>query len=156
MSAIYKIKDDLSNLDIVLARYDKKLATHEAELCIDGKTYMEANAKQAGISSYFDQLRCDLDVMLEDMDMRYRVWRTKTLKRIQQTESKAHAEKTLSMLIDGDPDVIKHYKAMGELNERFIKAKAIVTAFQQRGYSLNNIVKIRAGDFHNETMYVDE
>lgn len=155
-SAIKRIKADLSNLDTILEYYDSEMADHVDELTIDGRTYMNANARQPGLISFYDQIRCELEVMHEDLDHRYRIARAKALRRIQQSEGKQHPEKIMNMMIDDDKDGIALYKAMGEIKERLIKAKAIVTAFRDRGYSLGNLVKIRTGDFHHERMNIDE
>lgn len=57
---------------------------------------------------------------------------------------------------DGDPTVIKTLKALRELEERKKKFETIVAAFSQRGYTLNNMTRIRIGGFQDELMYVND
>ncbi len=156
MAVVDLIKDDLSNLQEVVRYYDAEFKAHVKELALDMKTYSRANSEQAGLLGFYDQLRCELEVMLDDMKMRYDVARYLALRELQKNESKTHPERTLNMLIDGNKDVILHHKAKNEIDERLKKAKSIVGAFVQRGHSLHNLVKARTGEFQNEPIYVNE
>lgn len=155
MSAVYKIKDDLSNFDTVLDTYDAIIDGYEKDLGIDGRTYMQANVQQAAYIGYYVQIGKELDVMLLDMELRVKVQRAKAFKRVQQQSAQTHTEKSMNMMIDGDPHVISHTKAALEVKERAMKMDAIVEAFKQRGFSLNNLLKMRQGEFQNERMYVN-
>lgn len=156
MSVVKKVKEDYSNLDAVLLSYDTKLKGYKEDLKIDGQTYMQANVQQSAFISYYDQICQELDVLLDDMNMRVKVAKANAIKKIQAHSNREYSERIMNSLVEGDPGVNKAIKAMLEVKERYLKARSIVDAFQQRGYSLNNITKIRIAEFHNETIYIDE
>lgn len=153
-SSVTKINSDLSNFADILEGYDKKLKAHVSDLRIDGYTYMQANVQQSAFIGYYDQISDELDIIVQDMEMRLKVAKFKVLKNIQQNSAKDHTEKVLGMLIEGDPLVITTAKALLEVKERYLKSKSIVLAFQQRGFSLNNLVKMRQAEFHDEMIYI--
>jgi hypothetical protein len=117
---------------------------------------MQANGEQAAFIAYYDHIGDELGVMMADMDNRYKLARTKALRVIQTSSPREYTDKTLNMLIDADPSVVKHYKAFLELKERYEKTCSIVDSFRQRGFSLNNILKSREREFQNEMIYVNE
>src|SRR3982751_3212284 len=134
-SAAYKIKEDLSNLKVVLMNYDAKLKNAKEDLRLDRKSYMQANGEQAALIAYYDYIGDELDIMVADMELRYKVARGKAMKLITGSSPKEYTEKNMGMLLDTDPTTIKCLKAMFELKERREKARTIVNSFVQRGYA---------------------
>lgn len=155
-SAVRKIKDDLSNLNSVLLSYDTKMKEFSENLRIDMKTYAQANSEQAGLMSYYSQLKDELDVIHDDMEIRLCVAKSNAMKKIERVANNKYTEKQLSMHIEADPDVRDTRRACGEVKERLEKAKSMVAGFMQRGYSLNNLTRIRAGEFQDDLIYVGE
>lgn len=156
MSVVNYIKDDLSNLERVLNKYDSALADWEDELRLDRKSYGQASIEQAARLGYYDQLARELNIMTVDMELRLRVARAKSLQNIKKASSVAHPEKTLMMMIDGDPAVVSLTKAVLEVRERADAAEGIVEAFQKRGFVLTNLTKIRIAEIHNEIINYNE
>jgi hypothetical protein len=154
VSAVKKIKDDLSNLDVVLSRYDAKLRYYDDKLEINLKTYAEANGEQAGLVAYYCQLSSELEIMAEDMKQRLAQARSRALKKIIRNATREYTDRTLHAMIEDDPDYVKHYKAMQEVKERHQKADDVASAFLARGYALNNFTRIRSAEFQDEIMYV--
>ena len=150
------IQDDLSNLDEVLGEYDGCLRGYVKALKIDMKTYAKANSEQAGWIAYYSELHDELDVMFKDMETRIKIARAKAAIKIEKVSSKKYTEKEMSRIEESDPTVIITGKAAREIEERKKKFETVVSAFSQRGYTLNNMTRIRIGGFQDEFMYVNE
>ncbi len=155
-SVVYKIKSDLSNLKAVLKEYDVWIAEYRKEVVIDGKTYAQANSEQAGLMAYYSELADELNIILEDLEMRQKAAKAAAAKKLTKLSGKALTDRQLQTEIEGDPDVIAAWKAVAEVKERHEKAKTALNAFINRGYSLKNLNNARAGGFQNETIYVNE
>lgn len=156
-SVANQIVKDLSNLDEILRDYDACMRGYEKRLKIDMKTYAKANAEQAGWIAYYSEIHDELDVMCKDMDTRVKIARAAVGIKLEKASAKKYTEKEMSRHEDSDPTVIKTLKALRELEERKKKFETIVAAFSQRGYTLNNMTRIRIGGFQDELMYaVDE
>lgn len=155
-SVVYKIYDDLSNLDKILRAYDKEIAKYEEELKLDGKTYSSANAEQAGLMSWYSELADDLGILLEEMERRVKKQRAIAMKKFMGKDPKAYSDKRLEQIIADDKDLEKIEKAKLEVQERHEKAKTALNGFIRRGFSLNNLTQIRIGGFQDEKIRVNE
>lgn len=155
-SAVNQISPDLSNLKDILRKYDAQMRGYEGELALDMKTYAKAASEQAGHIAFYDELRCELEVMYEDMLQRLASERGLARKEILGHDHKAYTETAMSSLVEATPAVVKHAKNAKEVLERLLKMKAIVTSFIARGRALYTITEARKQDFHNERIYVNE
>jgi hypothetical protein len=151
-----RIKPDLSNLDEVLKEYDACLRGYEKCLKVDMKTYAKANSEQAGWLAYYSEIQDELDIMFKDMETRVKVARGQAAIKLEKVASKKYTEKETGYHVDVDPMVNKTIKAMREIEERKKKSETIVAAFSQRGFTLNNMTRIRMGGFQDEFMYINE
>lgn len=156
MSVIYKIKSDLSNLSAVMLSYDTKMKNFKEELRLDGRTFQQASVQQSAYSAYYDQIAQELDVMVDEMELRIKEARMKAYTNIRKVSPKDYPERTLNLMLDGDPEVLRMTRAMLEVAERLKKAKSYVKSFETRGYSINNLTKQRQAEFLNQTIYLDE
>lgn len=155
-SAANTIHEDLSNLSEVMQEYDACLRNYEKRLKVDMKTYAKANSEQAGWIAYYSELHDELDVMYKDMETRVKVARALAAQKVEKYSAKKYTEKEMSRIEESDPTVIKTGKAAREIEERKKKFETVVAAFSARGYTLNNMTRIRMGGFQDEYMYVNE
>lgn len=150
------IKNDLSNLDKVLRYYDKNLDVYEDDLTIDGKTYGQALSKQAGLLAWYSELNDQLEILEKELESRLRVAKEKAMKRLIGISHDKLTEFKMKMEMDADPTCILLGKAIREVEERKKKSATIVMAFNQRSYTLNNMIMCRRGEFLDERIHVDE
>lgn len=150
------INKDLSNIQEVLQQYDEDMKGFRKAMKIDMKTYAKANSEQAGLLQYYSEVQGELGVLYKDMDTRLKEVRAVALKKLKKISERSLTEKLLLMEIEADPDVVAHNKALREIEERQKKVDSIVEGMHQRGYTLNNMTRIRIGGFQDEYMYVQD
>lgn len=155
-SLVDRIEEDLSNLQEVLKEYDGWLKNYEKNLKIDMKTYSKANSEQAGWLAWYSELHDELDVIHKDMETRSKVARAMAAIKLEKVSSKKYTEKEMTRHEDTDPTVRATNKAAREIEERKKRAATIVEAFKARGYTLNNMTRIRMGGFQDDLMYINE
>lgn len=156
ISAANKVKPDLSNLSEVLKEYDDWMRGYEKNLKIDMKTFAKANAEQAGWLAYYSEMQDELEIMYKDMETRVKIAKANVANKLEKVSPRKYTEKELTGHEDRDPTVEKTTKAAREIEERKRKCETIVAAFSQRGYTLNNMTRIRLGGFQDELMYINE
>jgi hypothetical protein len=155
-SAIYRIKEDLSNLEAVMDSFDEDMSEFDDHVRLDMKTFARASCEQAAYMSYYSQIGDELRAIAKDMDTRLKVARAKATRNFLQVATKTYTDKILTMMVEDDPIVQKLTKALGEVVERMDKSDSMVEGFRQRGFSLNNLSRNRAAEFHNEKIYIKD
>lgn len=155
MTIIAKVAKDFSNIGTILASYEARCANWESDLKIDGKN-IEAACLEQNRAATYDQMRVEVGTLAKYMEMRVSQARSVAQKRIIDNSQKAFGDRILEKMIDSDPKYLTTYEIYLEVEEVYLKIKSIVDQFTARGYSLNNIVKVRVADLQNTTLFVND
>lgn len=150
---VEELNDDFSNIDVILEAYVKLMNGYKKDLSLNNKTLQVANMEQASVMAYYDQIKIEVEIILDLCDLKVKEIRAKTLKNILDKSNKAYGERTVEKLIDENPSYIKMYKTFLKIKEVYLKLKSIVDCFDQRGFSLNNITKVRVADMENAILH---
>lgn len=141
-SVIFKLKPDLSNIGPILSEYREKIKDWETHASLDRKTLKSACADQVAWSGYYDQLKCELDSLLNYLEMKVKEGRGEAMKDILKNSSQTHNERAMNNLIDCHRFYLIPQQVFLEVRDVFLKSKSIVDQFEQRAYSLNNLTKL--------------
>ena len=144
--------DSLSNLPDVLDSINKRLEGWEANIRIDGKNIESANVEQPSWIAYYDQIAVEAGTIMDYAEMLVKRVRAERMVYIKVNAGKDYTDTAVQRAIDGDKAYIRYQQLYLEVKEMYEKCKAIVDAFRQRSYSLNNIVKIRENELENITI----
>jgi len=153
MSILNILQDDLSNLDQVLSAYGDLFSEAKQDIAINNKTLQFANMEQASNYARFDQIRVELEIIVELAEAKVKEVRTKAMKLLLKDSEKTYGERILDKMIDDNPTYLKYLRLLLKSREAYLKAKAIVDAITQRGYSLNNITKVRVAALQDTVLY---
>ena len=149
-----KLKPDLSNLDAILDDFDNRLSTWKDDVAVGGKNIERANMEQPAYFAYYDQIKAEAESLCEKLELMTKVAKAVAMDRIGGPKtSKVYPERTLDKLAEEDFTYRRNHVAYLEARERYLKAKSVVDAFTQRGYSLTNIRHIRIAEMHDKTIY---
>ena len=144
--------DSLSNLPDVLDSINKRLEGWEDNIRIDGKNIESANVEQPSWIAYYDQIAVEAGTIMDYAEMLVKRVRAERMVYIKVNAGKDYTDTAVQRAIDGDKAYIRYQQLYLEVKEMYEKCKAIVDAFRQRSYSLNNIVKIRENELENITI----
>lgn len=153
MSALSQLKKDLSNLPDILIDYQNKLEGWEDNLVVEGKTLERANSEQPAWISYYDQIRLELEILNDYMEMEVKRSKSRAIKKLYKHSEREYGERMVDKIIEDDPEYCIRQEMYLYSREMYLKAKSIVDNFAHRGYSLNNIVKVRVAQL--EGMIID-
>jgi hypothetical protein len=153
MSILDVLNDDLSNINQVLSAYGDLFTEAKADISINNKTLQQANMEQPSNYARFDQIRVELEIIMELADLKVSQVRAQAMRQIIKDDSKHYGERMLDKMIDENPSYLKYYKIYLRCKEMYTKSKSIVESMSQRGYSLNNITKIKVAALEDTVLY---
>lgn len=138
------VQEDLGAVSDALEWYLAELERAHKSIDISG-TLLRANQSQPGYVAYYDSMHTDLDAILEYIQQRHRIARATALRRLAEnppTDIKLSAA-DIKLLAETDPDVVLLDEIMSEVRYVYKQFSSLLKALDQRGYTLNNITKIR-------------
>lgn len=140
-------RDVQANLDAIPEALDWYLAQLEPahqEIDIAG-TLMKANQNQPGLVAYYDAMHTDLDMILEFVERKHKIMRASKIRELADdppTNTKLSAA-DVKLLAETDAEVVCLEQLAQEIRYVYKQFSSLMKALEQRGYTLNNITKIR-------------
>ncbi len=142
----------MPNLEKILAKIDDELKTYFDDLEIKGKNIEVANVEQPSLMAYYDQIAVRCENIMDYCETIVKKVRAERMKYIRDNSSKDYTDTAIQRMIDADKDYLNVHMKYLEAKEKYDIAKSIVKSFEQRSYSLNNIVRIRENELENITI----
>lgn len=156
MAIIDELADDLSNLDMVITTYSSVLNRElKKDVQIANKTIQLCNQEQPSLYSYYDQLRVEIEILNDYLDIKVKETKMKVIRLILDKSDKTYGERMLEKMADDHPTFVAMQKKALKTKELYMKARSAVASFEQRGYALNNITKIRVAAIEDTVIYDD-
>jgi hypothetical protein len=156
MAIIEELSDDLSNLDTIIATYSSVLDRElKQDVSLKNKTIQFCNEEQPSLFSYYDQLRVEIEILNDFLEIKVKESRMKAIRFILEKSDKTYGERMLEKMADDHPTYIQMQKRALKVKELYLKARSAVDSFSQRGYALNNITKIRVAAIQDTVIFDD-
>lgn len=147
-----RVLADLSNLTKVLDHYDKKMKGYFDIVSINGKNIADVMTEQVGWFSFYDQIRAELQSNVDILEYYCDQIQVRKFKELAKTESKAFNESSMLKMATDTPEYRNTRLAFLEVGERLLKADSIMKAFSQRGFTINNIVRVNEANLQGITI----
>ena len=139
-------------LDTSLEVIFQKIENWEEDLKLDGKNIQSAIVEQPSLVAYYDQISVDASYVVDYMEMQLKKVRAERIKFIKENFAKDYTDTAINRVVEGDKEYNKTYALLLEARSVHDRCKAIVDAFRQRAYCLNNLVKIYENELYNITI----
>lgn len=130
----------------------QKIEDWEEDLKLDGKNIQSAIVEQPSLVAYYDQISVDASYVVDYMEMQLKKVRAERIKFIKENFAKDYTDTAINRVVEGDKEYNKTYALLLEARSVHDRCKAIVDAFRQRAYCLNNLVKIYENELYNITI----
>lgn len=150
-----KFEKKLAQIPALLDSILGKIQDWKSDLKIRDKNIEAANIEQPSLIAYYDQVAVELHAVVKYLDMVEKEVRGSRMKTIKENMQREYSDTSIQRLIDADPEYIKVHSLLIEVEEVYESVKSIVKSFEQRSYSLNNIVRIREKELENITIRMD-
>lgn len=132
-----------ANLPAILSQFDTELIQAAENLELKGKRLDIANRENSTWQNYYDQRKAELGSLLKYMEAQVARTRGRLFKNMSDQNQKDFSDRAKDKFIDAEKSYLDIYELYLEVDEMYNKYKSIVDGFTARGYSLNNITKLR-------------
>lgn len=149
MSKIADLGNNLQNIPSVLYEYEQALEGIEDVLRIKGKKLEQANVENAAWQHYYDQKRLELKTIVDYLEARVDQVKGRLFKSYTETSPRELSDRAKTQYINNEKAYLDMYELYLEAKEVHAKYNTAVEAFTSRGYSLNNIVKLRVASLED-------
>ena len=137
-------KADLSNIDDILAEYDKIFKIGRELVIIDGMLLSEGLATQPNERQFFGYCACTLRRIVKTYEARLAASRGKLYYNLMKTEPRDISDRALNQIVDSNDGIYEQTMLVIRLREYYERFSDLVEAYNQRGFSLNNLTKAMA------------
>jgi len=137
------IKEDLNNIDKVINLYNQDLVDYKSNLVIMHKRIDIAVMEQAGWYSYYDTKRVELKTIYDYIGMQLDKVHSILWKKFTEKHSRELTQKDKDVYIKQDPAYMDMAIILLHTKEVYEQYVSVVESFKMRGYSLNNLTKLR-------------
>lgn len=156
MAIIDDLSEDLSNLDTIIATYSSVLNRElKQDIELKNKTIQLCNQEQPSLYSYYDQLRVEIEILNDFLEIKVKETKMKTIRTILEKSDKTYSVSMLERMADDHPAYMQMQRKALKTKELYMKARSAVSSFEQRGYALNNITKIRVAAIQDTVIFDD-
>lgn len=145
MNWIDKVREDYSYIADMISYYQTELDNAKIELGLKGRVEKHSSELPGILSYRFNQLQ-DVEAVLEFLNIQYRKTRSIKFKKFFENMNigRSLSSKDCEKYVDGDEEVVSMAEIINEV--AFIRNKylGIMKGLEAKGYSINNIVKLRS------------
>lgn len=145
MSKIDKIPKILDNIH-------DRVKGWKDDIELNGKNIQSAIVEQASLIAFYDQISVEASYIVDYMEVLLKQTRAERIKFIKDNFAKDYTDTAINKVVEGDKEFVEVNMMLLEAKECYEKCKSIVDAFKQRGYCLNNLVKIYENELDNITI----
>ena len=153
MSRILDLGKTYDKLPDVMEEYERALDGVDELINIKGKNLEKANREQPAWLIYYDQRRVELRTLDKYFDGRLKKVRGKLFKTMTEKGQRELSDRAKDKYIDNEVAYLNMYEVYLEVNEMYEKYCSVCNTFQQRGFTLNNITKIRVASLEDAEIY---
>lgn len=149
MSRIPDLGKGYAKLSQILDEYESALDGVEDLIKIKGKKLEAANIENPAWQHYYDQKRIELHTLVKYFEAEVQRVRGRLFRSYKENHSRELNEREISRYIDNEEAFLTMNELYLEVKELYEKYQSVVDAFTSRGYSLNNITKIRVSSLED-------
>lgn len=138
------LNGDLSNLDDIVAEYDKLYKIGRELVIIESRTLAEGLATQATERQFFGYCTSLLKRILLIAEARLAASRGKLYYKLVKEETRDLTDKALNHIVDGNDAIYEHTMLVIKVREYYERFSDLKESYNQRGFALNNLTKAYA------------
>lgn len=137
-----EIARDISRIPDAIDYFENELKQARTEVKIKGNVERAVAEMPGLIEHRFNQLQ-EIEAILEYLNIELRKLRSSFFRKYLETYQRALSSREAEKYTDGEADVVDYEKIVNEFALLRNKWMGVIKAIDQKGYSLNNITKLR-------------
>lgn len=146
-----EVSRDVSKIPDTIDFYEKELKQAKIELKISGNLE-QIIALFPGMLEYrFNQLQ-EIEAILNYLNIEFKRLKSTYFKKYLENYQRALSSRDIEKYIDGEPEVVDYEFIINEFALLRNKWLGMLKAFEQKGYSLNNVVRLRTAGMEDASL----
>ena len=139
----YKVSSSLANVPAFVDHFESELETARKELSLKGKTLERHAAELPGlVEQRYVQLQ-EIEAVLEYLNIKLRQERSAMFKKYLTAHAKLLSSRDAEKYVDGEQTIVDSTLLVNEVALLRNKFLGISKGFEQKSFSMSNIVKLR-------------
>lgn len=157
MSALRHLRDKngdivIENLPKILKQYKARIKDWKDDLSLTNKNLNDVLLEHHSIAAYYDEIKAELDTISSYFQMLMDKRAGIINEIIKETSKFDHSDRSIDKLIKKDEEYIMYSRLKLEVDELYKKVYYICRQFEQRSYTLSNIVKMFISELEDRTL----
>jgi len=145
------VSNDISKIPDAISYYENEYKLVRQELFISGSLEKQA-AGLPGIVEYrYFQLQ-EIEAILNFLNIQLRKTRSKYFKKYLENYQRSLSSRDVEKYVDGESDVVDYELLINEFALLRNKWLGVFKALDQKGFSINNIIKLRTAGLDDATI----
>lgn len=146
-----KVSNDLAHLPSCINHYYNELDSAKKEVKIYGNIEKAAASLPGIVEHRFNQLQ-EIEAVLEFLNLELRRIRAKAFKKYLEHYQRALSSRDAEKYVDGEQDVADMENIVNEFALLRNQWLGIIKAIDQKGFTLNNIIKLRVAGLEDASL----
>lgn len=143
-----KIRKDINLLVDAIAHYENEISNARKDISLKGNVERNARDMPGIVEYYFYQLQ-EIEAILEYLNIELRKMRSHSFKKFLEHYNKQLSSRDAEKYIDGEKDIVDMTHLINEFALVRNSMQGIIKALEQKSFSINNIIKLRASGLEN-------
>jgi hypothetical protein len=137
-----EVATDISRIPDAIDFFENELKEARMEVKIKGNVERAAAEMPGLVEHRFNQLQ-EIEAILEYLNIELRKLRSSFFRKYLENYQRALSSREVEKYVDGEADVVDYEKIVNEFALLRNRWMGVIKAIDQKGYSLNNITKLR-------------
>lgn len=146
-----KVSRDINQIPHAIQHFESELLSARREVKIEGNLERALADMPGVIEHRFNQLQ-EIEAILEYLNIELRRLRSSFFKKYLENYQRALSSRDVDKYVDGEADVVDYEKIINEFALLRNKWLGVLKALDSKGFSLNNVVKLRTAGMEDATL----
>ena len=157
MSSLSKLRNkdgdiSLDGFPTILLEYKKKLADWKRDLSLKDRNLNDVLIEQHSTAAYYDEIKAELSTLSDYIQLLIDERVGIINEKIKEHSRFDHSDRSVDKLIGKDERYIMLARLKIEINELYKKTSYICRQFENRSYTLGNLVKMFINELQDTTL----
>lgn len=146
-----EVSRDLSKITEVIEYYEEEIKVARSELRLSGNIEKAAASLPGLIEYRFNQLQ-EIEAILNYLNIELRRMRSRYFKKYLENYQRALSSRDVEKYIEGESEIVDYEHIINEFALLRNKWLGIMKSFDQKSFSLNNVIRLRTAGMEDATL----
>lgn len=143
---LYQVRNDINKLVDAIDYYDREIQEAKKEVSLRGSVEKHSRDMPGHVEHRFSQLQ-EIEAILEYLNIELKRMRSQKFRKFLEHYNRALSSRDAEKYIDSEQDIVDMHHLINEFAMVRNKMQGIIKSLDQKSFSINNLVKLRAAGF---------